>query len=104
MGIKQHCLGAAAAVALCAFAIPAMAAPIGASGLKSASTSANIQKVNFRRCWWHHGRRVCRWYRRSYGYYPSYGYGYYPFFGFSFGGHRHHFHGFHGHHGGHHHR
>ena len=101
MGMKQHCLGAAAAVALCAFAIPAMAAPIGPSGLKSASTSANIQKVDFRRCWWHHGRRVCRWYRRSYEYYPSYGY--YPFFGFSFGGHRHHFHGFHGHHGGHHH-
>jgi hypothetical protein len=103
MGMKQHCLGAVAAVALCAVAIPAMAAPIGGtSGLKSDMASANIQKVDFRRCWWHHGRRVCRWYRRSYGYYPysydyypSYGYG--PTFGFAFGGHGHHGHGGHHH-------
>ncbi|HWB45632.1 MAG TPA: hypothetical protein VG900_09350 [Hyphomicrobiaceae bacterium] len=45
-------------------ATPASAAPApapGQSGVTPASTSL-VQKAAWRRCWWRHGRRHCRWY------------------------------------------
>ena len=63
--------------------------------------TSSVQKVDYRRCWWHDGIRHCRWIRDGAYYYDD---GYYaaPFVGFAFGGGR----GFRGHggHGGHGHR
>lgn len=95
------------AAALFALAPPSQAAPLSAPGLKADSgVGTTVEKAAYRRCWWRHGERVCRWvgYRSyydddDYGYYgygPYYGFG--PSIGFRFGGGGGHFHG------GHHHR
>ena len=98
--------GCAIALSLLAPSVQALPASANAAGLKLASP-ANVEKAAYRRCWWRHGREVCRWvgYRYydddDYGYYggPYYGYGpgiTFGFGGFGGGGH------FHGGHGGHH--
>ena len=99
----------AAAGALCiSFAVPAGAAPLVDAGVKAIATETSpVDSVAYRRCWWRHGYRHCRYvdrYYRSYGYAPYYyddgyyGYGYGPSIGLSFGGWGG---GHHGHFGGH---
>jgi len=101
MAIKHSGVGAISALLTLAptswAAPPSMSA--GALKLDGAKNSA-VEKAVYRRCWWRHGERICRWVGyRSHGYYDAdgyYGYGPYydygPSFGFSFGGGRH-FHG-----------
>ena len=93
---------AALMLAAATFAAPASAAPQSTLSGVTEGAATNVEKADYRRCWYSGGRRHCR-IVRGYGYYdePSYGYGpgYYgygpgfvgPGFGFSFGGgHRHH--------------
>jgi hypothetical protein len=57
--------------------LTAQAAPVGGSSvdLKAAAGSAsNIEKAAYRRCWWRHGRRHCRWVGGYYPYYDDYPY------------------------------
>jgi len=87
---------------------PATATPL--SGIQNAAPAAEpaVEKAAYRRCWWHHGHRHCRWVATryyDYGYYDDYPgyYGYGPSVGLYFGGggwggHRG---GWHGGHGGH---
>jgi hypothetical protein len=99
--LKQFCLGAMSVAAVGLLPITMQAAPLSGSELKAGATVASyVDKAAYRRCWWRHGYRVCRWvgypsyYDDDYGYY-----GYGPSIGFGFGsGGRH----FHGGHGGHH--
>jgi hypothetical protein len=97
MTLRHLCIGAVSAVALVTLSNGGQAAPLSGAGVglkADASINSGIEKATYRRCWWRHGRRVCRLvgYRtyRSYdddGYYgPYYGYGYGPSIGFSFGG------------------
>ena len=101
MSFKQVCLGALSAAALSALSGAVQAAPLAgnANELKSGAVSSPIEKAAYRRCWWRHGYRVCRWVGyRDYGYYDDgpYYYGYGPSIGLRFGGG--HFRGGHGHH------
>jgi len=100
MGLKRFCLGVACLIAASLSPAMVQAAPLSGSELKAGTAAAsNIEKAAYRRCWWRHGYRVCRWvgypyYDDDYGYYrPYYGYG--PSFGFRFGGGGHRFHGHH---------
>jgi hypothetical protein len=76
-------------LALSLTALTAQAAPAGGStaDLKAtAGASASVEKADYR-CWWRHGRRVCRYYDDG----PYYYYG--PSIDLRFGGgHRHHRH------------
>ena len=66
-------------LALGAFAIPAQAAPIsGANGVTAGLQTSAAEKASYRRCWWHHGHRHCRWVNDDYGYY-GYDNGYYGY-------------------------
>jgi hypothetical protein len=100
MTMKAVGLGAATAIGFACLTAGAQAAPLSANSLKAeTSTSSAVEKAAYRRCWWRHGVRVCRWVHDDYGYYgygPSYGYG--PGIGFSFGGGGRHFHGHRHHH------
>jgi hypothetical protein len=99
MKLKQLMLGTAGAVMIGMLAGPAAAAPAIGSGLKTAATeNSGVEKAAYRRCWWHHGHRHCRYVSRGYRYYGYapyydggyYGYGYGPSLGLYFGGgHRH---------------
>src|SRR5262245_29086435 len=93
MTTMKYCLSAAAgALALGLATMTAQAAPAAGTttDLKAAAgTETSVDKVAYRRCWWHHGHRHCRWYGGG-DYYPYYGYG--PSVGFYWGGHRHHRH------------
>jgi hypothetical protein len=88
----RHVIRAAAATAaIGTCAIPAQAAPIGdLTGELKASAETGVQQAAFRRCWYYHGARHCRWYESYYDDgYPYYGYEPYyygPSIGFSFGG------------------
>jgi len=99
MRLKHFSLGAAGLIAANALTATAQAVPLSGGQLKAdIAAASSIEKAAYRRCWWRHGYRVCRWvgypYYDDYGYYgPSYGYG--PSFGFRFGGGGHHFHGHH---------
>jgi hypothetical protein len=105
MTLRCFCIGAASAVAIAAFSVALQAAPLSGAGNELKAFGANdssIEKAAYRRCWWRHGNRVCRWvgYRDydydNYGYYgygPSYGYG--SGIGFRFGGGGGHFRGGH---------
>lgn len=100
MTIRQACIGSISALALLASAPASWSAPLSTSaGELKADRAANsgIEKAAYRRCWWRHGERVCRWVGyRSYDYYDDDGYyGYGPSFSFSFGGGGRHFHGGH---------
>lgn len=94
---------AAIVLALTAFTSTGQAAPGSLGGAIEAGRSdvTNVEKVDFRRCWWRNGVKHCRWVR-EYGYGPYYGdgpyYGYGPSVGLYFGG------GGHRGHGGHHRR
>jgi hypothetical protein len=94
MRLNNFCFGVAGLIAAGLLPATVQAAPISGSELKAGTAAAsNIEKAAYRRCWWRHGYRVCRWV--GYPYYDD-DYGYYgPSFGFRFGdgGHR-----FHGHH------
>ena len=99
MRLKHFSLGAAGLIAANLLTATAQAVPLSGGQLKAdIAAASSIEKAAYRRCWWRHGYRVCRWvgypYYDDYGYYgPSYGYG--PSFGFRFGGGGHHFHGHH---------
>jgi hypothetical protein len=100
MRLKHFSLGAAGLIAANLLTATAQAAPLSGGQMKAdIAAASSIEKAAYRRCWWRHGYRVCRWvgypyYDDDYGYYgPSYGYG--PSFGFRFGGRGHHFHGHH---------
>jgi hypothetical protein len=55
----------------------AQAAPTAPGGLKTAEGASSLShKVDYRRCWWRHGYRACRWFP-SYSYDYGYGPGYY---------------------------
>jgi len=103
MKAMKYCLGAAAgALALSLATLAAEAAPVGGASVDlkaSAGSASSIEKAAYRRCWWHHGHRHCRWVGG--GYYSDYDYPYYygPGVGFYFGGGRH----WGGHHHHHHH-
>jgi hypothetical protein len=108
MDIRRLIIAAAISAATGSFAWGAAAAPLSGAGseLKAAPAPA-AEKAAYRRCWWRHGYRVCRWVGGDYydnGYYDDGYYGPYvgfgPGIGFGFGGHAHggHFHGGHGHH------
>jgi hypothetical protein len=85
-------------VALTALAGAGMAAPASAAPLSGVQggvpeAAPAVEKAAYRRCWWHHGHRHCRWVATryyDYGYYDDYpygyGYGYGPSVGFFFGG------------------
>ena len=96
MRLKHFCLGAVGLTAASFLPLTAQAAPLAGNELKAGTAvTSNIEKAAYRRCWWRHGYRVCRWvgypyYDDDYGYY-----GYGPSFGFRFGGGGHHFHGHH---------
>jgi hypothetical protein len=95
MKMKALLLAGTGALMLGSLAIPAVAAPTVGVDLKAtaAETSA-VDHVNYRRCWRHHGRLVCRYARRhyrNYAYAPYYddgyyGYGYGPGIGLYLGG------------------
>ena len=100
MTVMKYCLSAAVgAMALGLATLSAQAAPAAGAttDLKAAAgAESSVDKVGYRRCWWHNGHRHCR---RSGGYYPYYGYGaspyyygYGPSFGLYFGGGRRHHH------------
>ena len=96
--LKQFCLGAMTVAAVSLLPTTMQAAPLSGSELKAgAAVASNVDKAAYRRCWWRHGYRVCRWvgypsyYDDDYGYY-----GYGPSIGFGFGGRGGHFHGGHG--------
>ena len=83
MRAKHFVLGTAGAVVLGAMGLSAQAAPVGgaANDLKaSAANALGLEQAAFRRCWWRHGERYCRWVGDGYGDYdyggPSYDYGY----------------------------
>lgn len=105
MTVRQACFGSISALALLISA-PSWSAPLSTSAgelKRDRVANPGIEKAAYRRCWWRHGERICRWVGyRPYGYYDDgdYGYGPYygfgPSFGFSFGGGGRHFHG--GHH------
>jgi hypothetical protein len=102
MTFKHLYLGAFSAVALSALSGTVQAAPLygSASALKSGTVPSTIEKAAYRRCWWRHGYRVCRWVGYSdYDYYDDgpYYYSYGPSVGFRFGGGGR-FHGGHGRH------
>ena len=94
MRTMKYCLsGAAGIVALGLMTLTAQATPPGVN-LKAGATSS-VEKVDYRRCWWRHGRRHCRWVREHDDYDYDYPYFYGPSLGFYFGGgggHRHHHH------------
>jgi hypothetical protein len=105
MNVKHWLIGIAAVLAASFATIPTQAAPLSApsTDIKAGQTSS-VDRVAYRRCWWRHGHRHCRWYGRyyrPYDYYPfaSDPYYYGPSIGFYFGGggHRHRFHGHHHH-------
>ncbi len=89
----KHWLGAAAVwLSLGFLALPVQAAPVGSMNGDFRAATGDTSAVDrvHRRCWWHHGRRYCREFRRGYyerdrGYYPYYA----PGFSLYFGGHRH---------------
>ena len=59
-------------VALAVLATPVSAAPAsGLQGIDAASSGSLAEHVNYRRCWWHHGYRHCRWVGERYSYGPS---------------------------------
>jgi len=102
MRLKHFCLGAMGVAAASLLPVTAQSAPLTGSELKAGaadtSNMSNIEKAAYRRCWWRHGNRVCRWvgYPYSddgYGYDGSYGYG--PGIGFGFRGGGGHFRGGH---------
>jgi hypothetical protein len=43
-------------------ATPASAAPAPAAPGVTPPTTSLVQQAAWRRCWWHHGHRHCRWY------------------------------------------
>jgi hypothetical protein len=48
--------------------------------MAAVGAQSKAQDIAYRRCWWRHGHRNCRWYDapyRGYGYYPNRGDGYY---------------------------
>lgn len=95
MRAMKCCLSAAAgAMALGLATVGAQAAPAagGTADLQAAAgTQSSVEKAAYRRCWWRHGVRHCRWVGDEYGY--SYPYYYGPSYGLYFGGgHRHHRH------------
>jgi hypothetical protein len=103
---RHFVLGTAGVVVLSAMALSAQAAPLGgaANDLKaSVSNPSGVEQTAFRRCWWRHGVRVCRWVGEPYDdgdyydggtpYYYGYGPGISLYFGGGWGG---------GWHGGHH--
>jgi hypothetical protein len=115
MTLKDWRAGAALAKAIGVSGSSAQAAPAGtlmADLSTAASATSAVHRAAYRRCWWRHGRRYCRWVGDSYyddGFYPYYPYYYYyyygygPSLGFYYGGRR--FHGGgHFRHGGRHHR
>jgi len=72
-------------VALAVLATPASAAPAsGLKGIDAGSSGSLAEHVGYRRCWWSHGYRHCRWVGDGY-------YNYGPSFSLRFG-HRHHRH------------
>jgi hypothetical protein len=85
MKSRHWIIGTASALALTWTIASAQAAPtIGPSGLKAAQMHASpTQTVDYRRCWWRHGNRVCRWFPSySYDYGSSYyGPAYYGYYG-----------------------
>jgi len=86
MTAMKYCLSAAAGALVLGLAtMSAQAAPAGSTtGLKAAAgTETSVDQVGYRRCWWHHGHRHCRYYGDR-GYY-----GYGPGINFYWGGHRH---------------
>ena len=98
MILKQFCLGAMSVAAVGLLPTTMQAAPLSGSELKAgAAAASNVDKAAYRRCWWRHGYRVCRWVGYPYYYDDDYGYyGYGPSIGFGFGGGGGHFRGGHG--------
>ena len=96
MTVRQACICSLSTLALLVSASASWSAPLSTSagelkGDRVANTG--IEKAAYRRCWWRHGERVCRWVGYGpydyyddgyYGYGPDYGFG--PSIGFSFGG------------------
>ena len=73
-------------LALGMFATPSMAAPAsGLKGLEAGQSAPVAEQVGYRRCWWRHGYRHCRWVDDGYSYGPG--------ISLRFGGHRHHHYG-----------
>ena len=83
MKMRELLLAGTGALTLGSLAIPANAAPaIGIDFKVTAVETSVIDQVNYRRCWRHHGRLVCRNARRhhhNYGYAPNYDGGYYGY-------------------------
>jgi hypothetical protein len=66
---------AAVGLTLGMFAVPASAAPISSlQGVTADRTTSIAESVAYRRCWWHHGYRHCRWVG-GWGYGPSFRFG-----------------------------
>jgi hypothetical protein len=79
--IMKYLATASLSLALALLAVPATAASVGnLDGLRQGAQPA-AEQVAWRRCWWHHGHRHCRWVHRGYGYGPG--------VNLYFGGHRH---------------
>jgi len=98
MILKQFCLGAMSVATIGLLPTTMQAAPLSGSELRvGAAAPSNVDKAAYRRCWWRHGYRVCRWVGYPYSYDDDYGYyGYGPSIGFGFGGGGGHFRGGHG--------
>jgi hypothetical protein len=62
--IRQARIGSISALVFLASAPPSWAAPLSTSaGELKADRAANsgLEKAAYRRCWWRHGERICRW-------------------------------------------
>ena len=71
----------AISLGLTALGAQAATAPAGmAQTMAAVAAQPKSQDVAYRRCWWRHGQRHCRWYDAPYpgvGHYPYRGDGYY---------------------------
>lgn len=94
MRTMKYCLSAAAvAVTLGVATVGAQAAPAASATQDMKATAgvqSSIEKAAYRRCWWRHGVRHCRFVGDSY--YDDGPYYYGPSVGLSFGGGRGHHH------------
>ena len=93
MRTMKYCLSAAAvALTLGVATVGAQAAPAAGTvqDMKAtAGAQSSVEKAAYRRCWWRHGVRHCRWVGDDYGYYDNGPYYYGPSVGLYFGGGRH---------------
>jgi hypothetical protein len=69
--VSKSIATAALVVSLGYLVTPASAAPLASvSGAKTGNDTSATEQIAYRRCWWRHGHRHCRWVH-EYGYGPG---------------------------------